>query len=158
MKIFIMRHGEAVLMANSDAERALTDQGRRDSEKVAQACVQQGISHFDKVLVSPYLRAQQTWQQTQDHFTFGEVVTCPDITPYGNADHVFDYVNALAQVEPIESLLIVSHLPLVGYLAAEFVRDLSPPMFVTSGLLCIDFQIEKQFGEVVWQLSPQSVA
>lgn len=69
MKIYIMRHGEAQQFAPSDAQRALTDRGRHESEAVARACVnQRGVKGFDLVLVSPYLRAQQTWELLTDHF------------------------------------------------------------------------------------------
>lgn len=55
MKIYIMRHGEAQQFAPSDAQRALTDRGRHESEAVARACVnQRGVKGFDLVLVSPY--------------------------------------------------------------------------------------------------------
>ncbi len=119
MKIYIMRHGEAQQFAPSDAQRALTDRGRHESEAVARACVnQRGVKGFDLVLVSPYLRAQQTWELLTDHFSAKRVETCDGITPYGQSDRVFDYLSALIEVEQLESLLLVSHLPLVGYLVS----------------------------------------
>lgn len=69
MKIYIMRHGEAQQFAPSDAQRALTDRGRHESEAVARACAnQRGVKGFDLVLVSPYLRAQQTWETAHGSF------------------------------------------------------------------------------------------
>lgn len=68
MKVLIMRHGEAEHFADSDAQRALTTRGRLESDTVAKACAEHGITHFDKVLVSPYLRAQQTWQEISGYF------------------------------------------------------------------------------------------
>ncbi len=68
MKIFILRHGEAEHFANTDAERQLTPRGRTESEAVARACKEQGFAQFDKVLVSPYIRAQQTWQESAHTF------------------------------------------------------------------------------------------
>ena len=154
MKIFIMRHGEAEHFAQSDAERALTDRGRSASAAVAAVCVAQGIKHFDKVIVSPYLRAQQTWQEISSQFDARQIEISEDITPYGDSEQVADYVNALIEVEKLESVLLVSHLPLVGYLAAEFVVDMVPPMFPTSGLLCIDYSPEKHDGEVEFNIQP----
>lgn len=69
MKIFIMRHGEAEHFADSDAARELTQRGRTESEAVARACAEQGFAQFDKVLVSPYIRAQQTWQEISTFFS-----------------------------------------------------------------------------------------
>ncbi|WGK80646.1 phosphohistidine phosphatase SixA [Vibrio aestuarianus] len=154
MKIFIMRHGEAEHYAVSDAERALTERGQRESVAVAVACEKQGLRHFDKVLVSPYLRAQQTWASIASYFESDDVVTYDDITPYGQADTVFDYVSALVDIEQLESVLLVSHLPLVGYLAAEFVTDLVPPMFPTSGLIGIDYDPHTMQGKQMWSIYP----
>lgn len=154
MKIVIMRHGEAETFANSDAERALTSFGRSASRDVAQRCRQQGMSQFDKVLVSPYLRAQQTWQELEDIFDAKDVVECEDITPYGDSATVADYLQALIELEKPESILLVSHLPLVGYLTADLVVDIVPPMFPTSGMICIDYDVQNQRGEVLWNLKP----
>lgn len=154
MKIFVMRHGQAETFAASDADRALTAQGRSVSLAVAKACVEQGVTHFDKVLVSPYLRAQQTWQEISECFSVNSVETCADITPYGDSEQVADYVTAMAEVENLDSILLVSHLPLVGYLTAEFVTDMVPPMFPTSGLIAIEYQLEKLTGQVRFNIQP----
>ncbi|MDF2153775.1 phosphohistidine phosphatase SixA [Vibrio sp. CAU 1672] len=154
MKIFIMRHGEAEHFADSDAERQLTQRGRSESEAVARACKEQGFAQFDKVLVSPYVRAQQTWQEISAYFSSAEIETCEDITPYGQSDVVFDYTNALIEIGNLDSLLLVSHLPLVGYLTAEFVKDMAPPMFPTSGLVCLEYDPYTGNGELLWHITP----
>tara|TARA_Y100001956_G_scaffold82446_1_gene103363 strand:- start:4642 stop:5106 length:465 start_codon:yes stop_codon:yes gene_type:complete len=154
MKIFIMRHGEAEHYASSDAERQLTDRGRSASVAVAQACVKQGFKQFDKVIVSPYIRAQQTWQEISAFFDAKSIETSEDITPYGDSEQVAEYVQAIVEHENLESILLVSHLPLVGYLTAEFVTDMVPPMFPTSGLISIDYSPEKRDGEVAFNIQP----
>jgi len=154
MKIFIMRHGEAEHFAQSDAQRELTNNGRSASVAVARTCVKRGFSQFDKVLVSPYIRAQQTWQEISEYFSSDQVETCEEITPYGDSEQVADYVSALIDVHHYDSILLVSHLPLVGYLTAEFVPDLAPPMFPTSGLTCIEYSLEKLTGEVAFNIQP----
>ncbi|MCG9679574.1 phosphohistidine phosphatase SixA [Vibrio sp. Isolate24] len=154
MKIFIMRHGEAEHYAATDAERALTERGRSASEAVARACAEQGYAQFDKVLVSPYLRAQQTWQEISRSFSAKQIQTCEDITPYGESNQVADYVVAIAEVEELASILLVSHLPLVGYLTAELVPDMVPPMFPTSGIVCVDYDLAKRRGELLFNIQP----
>ena len=56
MKVFIMRHGESEVMAQSDKERRLTDYGKHQSilqgEWLQQYLKMTGIV-LDKVLVSP---------------------------------------------------------------------------------------------------------
>ncbi|HAT8491912.1 TPA: phosphohistidine phosphatase SixA [Vibrio vulnificus] len=154
MKVLIMRHGEAEPFADSDAQRALTTRGRLESDTVAKACAERGITHFDKVLVSPYLRAQQTWQEISGYFQADSVETCEDITPYGQSEQVYDYLCALIEVEQPEQILLVSHLPLVGYLTAEFVKDMSAPMFPTSGMVCVEFEPSQHRGEIRFSLRP----
>ena len=154
MKIFIMRHGEAVHYAASDAERELTERGRSQSTAVAIACEKQAVNHFDLVLVSPYIRAQQTWQTISEQFDADKVQTYDEITPYGDSEQASSYVSALAQVDKLETILLVSHLPLVGYLTAEFVDGLTPPMFPTSGLACVEFDPTSQNGELLWHIHP----
>lgn len=154
MKLMIMRHGEAEHYAASDAERALTQNGRATSLAVARACNEQGIIDIDKVLVSPYLRAQQTWQEISGCFKAQAVETSEDITPYGESEQLFEYLSARIELENIESLLLVSHLPLVGYLTAEFVKDIAPPMFPTSGMICIDYDPISRSGEILWNAYP----
>ncbi len=153
MKIYIMRHGEAEMFASSDSQRELTPNGEQASLAVAQKCVSMGIEQFDKVLVSPYIRAQQTWQQISQSFKSDAVQTFEEITPYGDAEDVSQYLYALAQAESLESILLVSHLPLVGYLTAELADGISPPMFPTSGMACVEVDAERQSGELLWQVT-----
>lgn len=154
MKIFIMRHGEAGLKASSDAERTLTARGKSDSRAVITQSLAKMPTQIDKVLVSPYVRAQETWQEISSIIAAKSVERCDDITPYGDSGRVYQYICALAQTEQIETVMLVSHLPLVGYLAAEFVADIDAPMFPTSGLACIEFDLESGLGVLEWQLKP----
>lgn len=152
MKIFIMRHGEAEHFAASDSERQLTPAGVANSIKVAKECAGNGFNHFDCVLVSPYVRAQQTWDAIAENFTTQAVYDSDDITPYGQSDDVYEYLCAMAESKGIQSILLVSHLPLVGYLTAEFAQGITPPMFPTSGMTCVEFDLESRSGELLWKI------
>lgn len=154
MKIVIMRHGEAEHFASSDEERSLTSHGRSTSYTVAQHCVTRGMQQFDKVLVSPYLRAQQTWQEISALFDAKHVEQCDDITPYGDSASVVEFIHAIAELEDLQSVLLVSHLPLVGYLTADFVTEIAPPMFPTSGVVCIDYDLDARRGQLMWNINP----
>lgn len=156
MRIYIMRHGEAQTFAASDEERPLTDRGEQQSVEVARwlaSEIPQGS--LDLVLVSPYLRAQQTWVACKPMFKkIKKTLTEDGITPYGDSEHVASYLKALVAVDAPESILLVSHLPLVGYLTAEFDPEMQPPMFPTSSLSCIDYDPKTGRSEVVWLKSP----
>ncbi|HBV76338.1 MULTISPECIES: phosphohistidine phosphatase SixA [Vibrio] len=154
MHIYIMRHGDAETFAASDAERPLSQMGHDQSLKVAQRCRDNGQEEFDLVLVSPYLRAQQTWKTISPILKANNVEDCSDITPYGDSETVVEYVCALAETQFLQNILLVSHLPLVGYLTADFVTDMPPPMFPTSGMVCIDFDVDTRKGQIIWQAQP----
>ena len=133
MHIYIMRHGQAEMMANSDSERALTNLGRSESERMASSLVKQGVS-FDAVIVSPYLRALQTWDSVRPFFPeTGNVQTIKSLTPSGSAHKAVNEIMAL-QAMGVNSLLIVSHLPLVGYIVGELAPEAGVPAFATSAV------------------------
>ena len=95
MQIYIMRHGQAEMMAFSDAERNLTDIGREESERMAKYLVKQGVE-LDAVLVSPYVRAQQTWQSVSPFFDgVTNIQTLPCLTPSGSARKTVNELLAL---------------------------------------------------------------
>ncbi|MDD1792412.1 phosphohistidine phosphatase SixA [Enterovibrio makurazakiensis] len=156
MQIYIMRHGEALTFAASDEERPLNDRGEQQSVEMARWLSQQlPDGNLDLVLVSPYLRAQQTWAACQTVMpTAKKVLTDEGITPYGDSEHVASYLRALIAVEKPSSVLLVSHLPLVGYLTAEFDADNQAPMFPTSSVSCIEFDPISEKSEVLWLKSP----
>ncbi|MEI6897057.1 MAG: phosphohistidine phosphatase SixA [Psychromonas sp.] len=137
MHIYIMRHGQAEMMANSDSERALTALGRSESEQMASSLVKQHIT-FDAVMVSPYLRAQQTWESVRPFFPeISNVQTVNALTPSGSARISVNEIAAL-QALGTKSLLIVSHLPLVGYMVGELVPEAGVPTFATSALAHVE--------------------
>ena len=144
-----MRHGDAVLGADDDASRALTSLGREQSRAMA-IWLHQQMPHVDRVLVSPYLRAQQTWQTISD--LYGDVPReeLDELVPHGHASQVCDYLRALEG--DVNNVLIISHLPLVGYLVADLCPPQTPPMFVTSAMVGVELMDGN--GKVVWQQAP----
>ncbi|WP_075181362.1 phosphohistidine phosphatase SixA [Pantoea sp. 1.19] len=157
MQVFIMRHGDAALDAASDSVRPLTHCGGDESCQMARWLASQSVS-IDRVLVSPYLRAQQTLASMRDQLTLpdGEEVL-PELTPGGNPERVADYLLALA-AEGVQSALVISHLPLVGYLVSELCPQENPPMFATSAIACVDVNLDTGLGTLLWQVSPAKLA
>lgn len=151
-----MRHGEAALEAASDAVRPLTLCGRDESRQMA-AWLNTKSVDIERVLVSPYLRAEQTLATVREALTLpeGEEVL-PELTPGGNAEQVGSYLQALA-MQGVSSVLIVSHLPLVGYLVAELCPGECPPIFATSAIANVDLPADGSYGKFEWQVSPSQV-
>ncbi|MCW9714750.1 phosphohistidine phosphatase SixA [Avibacterium sp. 21-594] len=154
MKIFVMRHGEAQTIAPSDSARPLTENGKQQSYQQGQ-WLHSINAEFDKVLVSPYLRAQQTFEQVNLAFQNQlqtKLETWDGITPYGDAGLVRDYLTVLAQ-DGVESLLIISHLPLVG----DIVRELcgrNPANFYPAVIVEIETDDNITHNKVVQAQSP----
>ncbi|AUI65958.1 MULTISPECIES: phosphohistidine phosphatase SixA [Glaesserella] len=123
MNIWIMRHGEASFHAKTDNERPLTENGHmmafEQGKKLGEIFNNQKIK-LDKVIVSPYLRAQQTKENVfkglqavgfvQSFANIEEI--WEEITPSGNPNIVVDYLHFLRE-EGAQNILIISHLPLV---------------------------------------------
>lgn len=144
MQIYIMRHGQAEMMANSDAQRALTSVGRFESEKMAAYLAEQNVS-FDAALVSPYLRAQQTWGAVRAFLPeTTNVQTIKSLIPSGSVSKSVNEILAL-QAAGIKNLLIVSHLPLVGYIVGELAPAAGVPAFATSSIAHMELD-ENGFG------------
>jgi len=156
MQVVIMRHGEAALEAASDSARPLTECGCDESVHMA-AWLKARAINIQRVLVSPYLRAQQTLEKVKQ--TLGLSVTIEvlkDLTPGGDPAAVAAELHALA-LEGVTGVLIVSHLPLVGYLVAELCPGVCPPMFATSAMASVELDAETGKGTFDWQFSPCQV-
>ncbi|WP_392561889.1 phosphohistidine phosphatase SixA [Orbus sturtevantii] len=135
IKIYVMRHGEAGYSAISDSSRSLTPLGHKQCTSVANWLNAQNIT-FDLALVSPYVRAQQTFSIIANAVGVKQNETNDLLKPNGHAAHIVDNLNLLPLMG-VESVLIVSHLPLVGYLVNELCPQVTPPMFSTADLACV---------------------
>jgi phosphohistidine phosphatase len=155
MKIYIMRHGQAGLYANSDAERELTGTGRQQSVDMANwlSAIEPTL---DCVLHSPYVRAAQTWQVIGNFFTANKVEVCEDITPYGDAEFIADYVRALGAQHNYDTILLVSHLPVVSYLTAALTNGNQMPAFATSAIACLE--LDENDYQLKWLETPSSIS
>lgn len=111
MKLWLLRHGEAESAARTDAERNLTAHGRR---QVREAAAQLQDRPLQAVLVSPYLRAQQTADVLCEVLGFsGSRVIVPWLTPDSDLRQTLRELDGYA----LQELLLVTHQPLVGALA-----------------------------------------
>lgn len=153
MKVFIMRHGDAVPDAASDALRPLSERGVDESQQMAR-WLDARKPEIDRVLVSPYVRAQQTLAELRGALPLPDETEClPQLTPGGDADVVGDYLRALAGTG-VNAVLVVSHLPLVGYLVAALCPQESAPMFATSGIARVTVDAASGTGVLDGYVSP----
>lgn len=154
MQIFIMRHGQASFEGQNDAERELTEQGSLEARLMA--------SWMDKmeyvpnvVWVSPYIRAQQTYQGLLSQLDVAKNMRTLDmVTPSGDAKLVRYLIDGEIESSQCQQLLIISHMPFVSYLVAEMTQHQSAPIFQTAGICEIEYNPETSLGEVVRMVSP----
>ena len=87
MQVFIMRHGDAALDAASDSVRPLTSCGCDESRLMANWLKGQKVD-IERVLVSPFLRAEQTLDVVGECMNlFNHKLNASFTTPETNAAH-----------------------------------------------------------------------
>jgi phosphohistidine phosphatase SixA len=153
VNVFIMRHGEAEPNADTDAKRELTPQGRKD---IAQMLVDYGseLSRVDSIWASPYVRAQQTAQLLSQHFSKA-VITQSFLPPNGNPADTL----AALETHRNETILVVSHQPLVGILI-DGLAGLEPGRYRmgTGALACLTTKVYANgCCELEWLHQPASI-
>lgn len=160
-----MRHGEAQNFiehgSRDDSQRALTAQGKTEAKMMA-SWLQKMKINPNQVFVSPYIRAQQTCTITTSLMQTA-ITTLDFITPSGDAKQVHDFIDGwcseqLKTLTPQQldqqSLLVISHMPLVCYLVAQLTQSNNAPIFATAGIAHIDYDIEKMQGSLQRIISP----
>lgn len=115
MKICIVRHGAAVVGSLDDEHRPLTEKGVLQAQAAGRWLSSQEWND-PAILVSPYFRARQTAEAIRESLPLSLDQT---LLLKPEAD-VKALVSSLAEVE--RDLILVSHLPLVGHLAAWLVE------------------------------------
>ena len=157
MQVYIMRHGDAAIQAASDSARPLTQKGKDDSVLMAK-WLKARQPQIDTVLVSPYLRAEQTLQVMRKELSLpAQAQIMEGLTPGGNADWVASQIRDYA-FSGAKAVLVVSHLPLVGYLVSELCPHEAPPMFTTSTIACVEVDTEQMKCHLEWMLSPSQIS
>ena len=144
MRLYIMRHGEAVPPSlkpfpGADASRELTDCGHAEAEHAAEWLASQQ-STIDLAIVSPFVRAQQTFEHVSARIPIEVTEVSTEVTPEGDA---YDFAGALLarlQLEPAESVLVVSHMPFVCYLVNYLDSAIQAPLFPTAGIAVLELE------------------
>ena len=157
MQIFIRRHGQADMVAPTDALRPLTANGVTEASMIGQWLLKNAAT-IDAIFISPYLRAQQTADAVLT--ALGNVAykeTVNFITPEDNPKDVHDYLDAICSDKQYQKVLLVSHMPLVSYLVAELTSDNAMPIFQTASVAQIDYDTERMQGELVTLVSPNDI-
>ena len=152
MRLYVVRHGEAEPASRSDAERPLTERGRRDVRGLWQALAARGEAPTT-IISSPYVRAVQTATEIAGVFNGKVARTTELLVPEARPQEVFDWLLS----EPLrDGMMLVSHMPLVSLLVGRLVdgAEARVPMSVGAvALLDIEVPVAAG-GRLVWLRSP----
>lgn len=114
-QLVLMRHGDAESLGlNGDRSRKLTEFGRNQAKSTAQQL--SSLCTPTTVIHSPYARAVETADIVANCFSSEiEKFTENTITP-GNS--IAEFIECVAGYEYTSSLLVVTHNPVVSYVAS----------------------------------------
>ncbi|MEA5417854.1 phosphohistidine phosphatase SixA [Spirulina sp. CCNP1310] len=118
MQIYLIRHGIAAdrNAQTTDAERPLTEGGRKKTKRVAQRLAEMGL-RFDAMLTSPLVRAQQTAVILQET---GLAAGFELFTPLAPGGDIHLWVNWY-QLQTYQAIALVGHQPDLGQWAEQLV-------------------------------------
>ena len=119
MRLYLLRHGDSEHRAETDAQRQLTPQGRLQALDISLQFTSKGLK-LDRCLVSPFTRAIQTADSFLSRVEGAPGMEIVDfLTPEIRA---LEAMNQLELMPDDESILLVSHNPLVTELNAVLVE------------------------------------
>lgn len=163
MKLFIMRHGEAApLQASallggaqyaSDEVRELTSYGR---EEVAASAkwLKQHYPKLDLAISSPLVRAEQTLDIVAEHMPIEVREVSDEVTPSSDPEAFACALLARLQIEPADTVLVVSHMPFVCYLVSFLDSKVQAPLFPTAGVAVLDIEPLAMAGDLQSMTAP----
>ena len=157
MELYVFRHGiaEDAKPGASDAERALTEEGRRKTAEVVRTARRAGVA-LSLIVSSPYKRALETAQVAVGGFNYkGDIVQTPSLVPHGHPEKVWGELREYSQESAI---LIAGHEPLLSHLVSYLLA--SPALKVEmkkAAMVRIDVESfgAAPHGTLRWMLYPK---
>jgi phosphohistidine phosphatase len=149
--LYLVQHGEA-MPKDRNPERPLTDRGRTDIRNLGALLQRAGIP-LESIHDSGKLRARQTAEILGEYLTPGRPPE--EMTGLGATDPAAPVIAHLR--EHSGSVMLVSHLPLVGAIAGELVagaEDRPPVAFTPGTAVALQWQGEEGW-QVAWMVGPE---
>lgn len=112
MELYLIRHGIAEEKSENiaDGERALTKEGYKKTEKVAQRLKELGLQ-FDLILTSPLVRARQTSEILLNHGLSSKLEECDDLAGEGDISDWLKFWLEPKNYSSDTKLALVGHEP-----------------------------------------------
>src|SRR5690349_19601035 len=156
MEVYILRHGVAEdNNAAGDAQRALTDDGRRKLRRVLERAEKAGVAP-SLIFSSPYKRARQTADLAAEilHYN-GKIVQTDVLAPEASPEALWEEIRARRQENAI---LIAGHEPMLSASVAWLLGSPTMQVDMKKGALAridIDRFGPKPQGLLRWLLTPK---
>lgn len=155
MQVLIIRHAIAEAWAESDALRPLSDKGRTKMRQQIQG-LQRIVTHIDRIVSSPLLRARQTADLLYSAYPKAQRDTLPALAPGGSTTAILAYLQQ--QAETVSSITLVGHEPDLGELATWLLTnrkgDWCPFKKGAACLLAFEQTLAAGQATLCWSLKP----
>ncbi len=150
MRLYLVQHGAALTEAE-DPQRPLSEEGRRQTEKMARFLKMERIT-VDCIWHSKKMRSIQTAQIISHYIRTEAVVERNDLSPLDPVEGLAREIQGLSK-----DLMIVGHLPFLSKLAAKLLvgsehNDVLG--FKYSGGACLEYQ---DTWKIIWMITPDLV-
>jgi phosphohistidine phosphatase len=151
MKLYLVQHAQAA-SKDVDPERPLTEQGRRDAEKIA-AFVKPMDLTIDYLWHSGKTRAAQTAEILAPAIEAARQTTAHEgLSPNDDVRAIRDEIEAAQR-----DIMLVGHLPFLGKLASLLLagsESAEPVAFKQAGIVCLEYSDENQW-QINWMVTPE---
>lgn len=153
-RLYVMRHGDAESAARTDSERPLSERGKAEAASMVQYLIAEPPVNL---LVSPYLRAQQTaaivLSGLEKNGFKPDVQTIPNITPDDNPREIIAKLSDMSD----GPLMIVSHNPFVSLLVSLLTQGHTQVgmAMATASIACVTADVwELGAADLHWYNTP----
>jgi phosphohistidine phosphatase len=150
MKLYLLRHATAVDVASSDAERALTPEGREEARVVGAALAELGVK-LSHILTSPLARARQTAAIVAKVLKFPDDVESLD--ELENGASTASLLKSLKPLSATDEILLVGHMPSLSEHLAALIGAESAQAFPLgkASIACVELeQARTGAGQLRW--------
>lgn len=157
MKLFLIRHGEAIdyetESVKSDDLRFLSPEGRKTSREVFRKIKGEFLG-LDVIYTSPLIRAVQTAEILANILRFENDVEIAN--ELGFSSVTAKVLELIRRNSKLGSIALIGHEPMIGGLVGNLSGGKLPELsFKKSGVCLIDFDCKKETGSFLWYFDPK---
>lgn len=159
MRIYFLRHTQAEPLGEhgivDDELRPLTRKGCKTAKNIGFACTFMEL-HFDTVLVSPLVRAKQTYKELQLPYPHKHKTT-KLLSPKSDPKKLIEYI--VDKHLGAQDLLLVGHAPLLAETVAVLIGTSSEQLsHRKGGMFALELVEALHVGpcaQLLWSLTPE---